>query len=310
VPTRFGRHLSRLRSHTRTSALDALKDLLVDQGLPDSSARVYVAAARAGPQSASELASGASIPRVEAYRCIRQLIDRGFMRQIKGRPAQFKALPIGALLDRYERTATERFSALRANVREVRSEIRDHGFQYSEVEIGPRLRLLSGKAAYEAVQLRVAAARKVVVATVPEQSLPWLLRSPMMRAYGSARDHGATVYLLTHLTRVSAPHVKGFGSGIELRHMSTPLWSPASVVDREWASLLITEQDIARQSRESAVMIVSTARSFVRAIGTYLEQALAKSVPSEERVRDFSRIGARGVAQTDSSPTDLPRLVV
>ena len=88
-----------------------------------------MAAARAGPQSASELASVASIPRVEAYRCIRQLIDRGFMRQIKGRPAQFKALPIGALLDRYERTATERFSALRANLREVRSEIRDHGFQ-------------------------------------------------------------------------------------------------------------------------------------------------------------------------------------
>ena len=57
-------------------------------------------------------------------------------------------------------------------------------------------------------------------------------------------------------------------------------------------------------------MIVSTARSFVRAIGTYLEQALAKSVLSEERVRDFSRIGPRGVVQTGSSPTDLPRLVV
>ena len=77
-----------------------LLELLGQHGVPEKGARVYLAACRAGPQTASELARLSAVSRVEAYRLIKQLATDGLLRATGGRPMRFAALTPDELLDR------------------------------------------------------------------------------------------------------------------------------------------------------------------------------------------------------------------
>jgi len=56
-----------------------LLELLGELGIPEKGARVYLAACRAGPQTASELGRLSAVNRVEAYRFIKQLAEAGLL---------------------------------------------------------------------------------------------------------------------------------------------------------------------------------------------------------------------------------------
>ncbi|MCI4317046.1 MAG: hypothetical protein L3J96_00775, partial [Thermoplasmata archaeon] len=95
-----------------TKSSGSLLERLVEQGIQERSARMYLAACRDGPQTARELARGSGLDRVEAYRGIRKLESAGLLRSSGGRPMRFEALPPAELVDKWIRHTGDRLKRL------------------------------------------------------------------------------------------------------------------------------------------------------------------------------------------------------
>ncbi|EQD67119.1 transcriptional regulator TrmB, partial [mine drainage metagenome] len=109
-----------------------LAQMLADHGVADKPARVYLAACRAGPQTASELARLSAVNRVEAYRFIKQLTDDGLLLATGSRPGRFAALPPERLIDRWIRRASERVQRLESDRDKVLAEWREGRTEFDD----------------------------------------------------------------------------------------------------------------------------------------------------------------------------------
>lgn len=85
---------------------------LVQLGLDEKAASVYVHLIRDGPQKASDIAAGLSLHRPDIYRLLQKLAQQGFVTAGGGRPTVYEAVPPAAVLTemgRAQEVARRRF---------------------------------------------------------------------------------------------------------------------------------------------------------------------------------------------------------
>ncbi|MHA2313535.1 MAG: TrmB family transcriptional regulator [Candidatus Thorarchaeota archaeon] len=90
--------------------------MLSEFGLTPYEAKVYLAAARLGPTSASKISKVAKIRREEVYRTLPKLEKAGLIDRILGRPVKIRAMPIedalSLLINRRKEQAKQEISNL------------------------------------------------------------------------------------------------------------------------------------------------------------------------------------------------------
>ncbi len=62
-------------------------------GLTDYEAKVYVALLSNGPSTVNQLQYAAAVPRTKVYQVSQQLVRKGVLRELEGKPVRFEALP-------------------------------------------------------------------------------------------------------------------------------------------------------------------------------------------------------------------------
>jgi sugar-specific transcriptional regulator TrmB len=260
-----------------------LLGLLVEHGIPERGARLYLTLSREGPQTAAELARLTALNRVEAYRYIRQLEAAGLLTSYGQRPTRFAAVPPEAVVDRWIRRANERLRRLEGDRDRVIAEWR----QDMPTVVGadsPRFKVLEGpETIHRFLNKQVGTAREEVRVAVGGFSLARAIDGGVDRSLREASERGVRVRIVTEINVGNLPEAKIFGALGELRHAAGPVSNRTVVVDRTGALVFVSGPEGLGTSDAHQVALWSSSPSFLRLARDYHQRLWAKGAKSERR---------------------------
>jgi sugar-specific transcriptional regulator TrmB len=261
-----------------------LLELLAEHGVPEKGARVYLAACRSGPQTASELARLSAVNRVEGYRFIKQLTADGLLKATNSRPQRFQATSPDELLDRWIRRASDRLQRLEQDREKILS---DWEKNRASVDDGdPRkFAVLEGRETIRHFLLkRIGTAEHHILLTTTGMSLSALIDGGLGRALREASERGVKVRVVTEVYPPNLVEVKLFGTFAELRHSSGAVTNRAVVFDRSGALVYVSGEDGLGATGEEQVALWSSAPMFVQLARDYHRRLWTPATRSEARL--------------------------
>lgn len=264
-----------------------LTELLLEHGIPERGARLYVAACREGPQTVAELARLSGLHRVEAYRFLRTLEARGLLRPTGGRPARYLALPLDQLVDRWIRRTAEKLDRLKGDREKMLADWRDRLASPDPGE-GRKFAVLEGRTAIQRfLRRRIDAAEKEVLLSVSGFSLAAAIEGGVDRSLRAAQARGVRVRLVTEVSGSNLAEAKHFAGASELRHAQTPVSNRAIVVDRTGALVFVSGEEGLGKSGEDQVALWSSAPSVLLLARTYHQRLWSHALTVERRLLEL-----------------------
>ncbi len=260
-----------------------LLELLIEHGVPEKGARVYLAACRAGPQTASELARLSAVNRVEAYRFIKQLSSEGLLMPNGGRPQRFAALSPDDLLNRWIHRASDRLRTLEAGREKILAD-----WEEGRIDLDGRdprkFAVLEGRETIDRFLLkRIGTAERRILLSSSGLSLSGFIDGGLDRALREASKRGVRVRVITEIYPPNLSDAKHFAGFAELRHSSNPITNRAVVVDRAGALVYVSGEEGLGRSGEEQVALWSSAPMFVQLARDYHRRLWTPAVRSEAR---------------------------
>jgi sugar-specific transcriptional regulator TrmB len=260
-----------------------LLELLAQHGVPEKGARVYLAACRSGPQTASELARLSAVSRVEAYRFIKQLGADGLLQATGGRPQRFAALPPEELLDRWIRKASDRVRRLEQDRSKILTDWEEGRTEFDERD--PRkFAVLEGRETIHRFLLkRLGTAERQVLLSASSISLPRVIDAGTDRALREAHARGVKVRIVTEVNPQNLVDAKHLSSFAELRHSSGPVMNRSVVIDRLGALVYVSGEEGFGRTGEEQVALWSSAPMFIQLARDYHRRLWAPGERAESR---------------------------
>jgi sugar-specific transcriptional regulator TrmB len=260
-----------------------LLELLAQHGVPEKGARVYLAACRAGPQTASELARLSAVSRVEAYRFIKLLSADGLLQATGGRPMRFAALPPDELLDRWIRKASDRVRRLEQDRNKILTDWEEARTEFDERD--PRkFAVLEGRTTIHRFLLkRLGTSEQQVLLSASGVSLPRVIDAGTDRALREAHDRGVKVRVVTEVTPQNLVDAKHLSSFVELRHSAGPVMNRSVVIDRLGALVYVSGEEGFGRSGEEQVALWSSAPMFIQLARDYHRRLWVPGERAESR---------------------------
>ncbi len=261
-----------------------LLELLGEHGVPEKAARVYLAACRTGPQTASELARLSAVNRVETYRYIKQLTAERLLKATGGRPRRFAATAPDELLDRWIRRASDRLRELEKDREKVLADWEESRTEFEDGD--PRkFAVLEGRETIRRFLLkRIGAAERQILVSMTGPSLPAMIDAGFDRALRTAAARGVKVRLLTEIYPTNLVEAKVFQTFAEVRHSKGPVANRALVFDRLGALVFVSGEDGRGRSGEEQVALWSSAPMFVQLAREYHRRVWTPAAKGEARV--------------------------
>ena len=236
-------------------ASTTLLELLVEHGVPERGARLYLAACRSGPQTASELARRAALNRVEAYRFLRHLQQEGLLRTVGHRPMRLVAVPPAELMDRWIRRATDHLHRLEGDKPRL--------LEGWEAELvapddgdAPKFQILDGRGPIQSfLKRRFGTADKEILLTVSGFALAAAIDGGVDRSLKEAKERGVRVRIVTEITPTNLGDAQHFSSFTEMRHANAPVTNRAIIIDRNGLLVFVSGEEGLGPTGESQVAL-------------------------------------------------------
>jgi sugar-specific transcriptional regulator TrmB len=261
-----------------------LLELLAEHGVPEKGARVYLAACRAGPQTASELARLSAVNRVEGYRFIKQLTADGLLKATNSRPQRFEATSPDALIDRWIRRASERLERLEQDRAKILSDWEKDRTAFDDGD--PRkFAVLEGRETIRHFLLkRIGTAERQILLTTTGMSLSALIDGGLGRGLREAAARGVKVRVVTEVYPPNLVEAKLFSTFTELRHSNGPVTNRAVVLDRLGALVYVSGEDGLGRTGDEQVALWSSAPMFVQLARDYHRRLWTPATRAETRL--------------------------
>ncbi|HEV2166355.1 MAG TPA: helix-turn-helix domain-containing protein [Thermoplasmata archaeon] len=261
-----------------------LHELLLQHGVPERAARIYIAAVHAGPQTASELARVTAMHRVEAYRFIKQLEVLGLLRATSDRPMRLAALPPEALMDRWIRSATERLRRLEADRLRALEDL-STGLLDVNAPDPRKFTVLEGQSEiYRFLVRRIGTAKTEIFASIPGAALQLAISGGIDRAFRNAHERGVRIRMVTDVRPTNRAEVKHFAAFGELRHSPRPVSTRSMVIDRIGSVAYVSGPEGIGGSSEAQVAVWSSAPSFRKLAQEYFQPLWRRGIAVEKRL--------------------------
>jgi len=316
-----------------TKSSGSLLERLVEHGIAERSARMYLAACRDGPQTARELARASGLDRVEAYRGIRKLEGAGLLRSSGGRPMRFEALPPAELVDGWIRHTGERLKRLETDRDKLLTEWSEE-LTRPDVRETRKFAILEGGPTIQGwLRRQIGLARREILMVAGGNSLTRALDGGIDRALADAHRRGVRIRLLSPITPTSLKDAKLYEPFSEMRHAVQPIGSRTVVFDRGLSLVYVSGEEGFGASGAVQVALWSTAPSFVALAREYHHRLWTHAIPvatrfvelenpstaelavqagnsaeAFERLREIAELGMRATG-TNELRLDLPEMI-
>lgn len=311
----------------------SLLERLVEHGIPERSARIYLAACRDGPQTASELARASGQDRVEAYRSIRRLEAAGLLRTNGGRPMRFAALPPAELVDGWIRTHSDRLKRLETDRDRLLAEWTEE-LSLPDAHEARKFAVLEGRTRIQGwLRRQIGLARREILLAAGSTTLARAIDGGVDRALAEAHARGVRIRLVVPIAPANLKDAKLFEGFAEMRHSPEPVTSRAVIFDRNMSLVYVSGEEGFGTPDDGQVALWSTTPSFVGRARAYqlrlwghgrpaaarfvelenpptTELSVSAANPSEpfERLREIAELGLR-VTGAPELRFDLPEMI-
>jgi len=263
--------------------------------VPERAARIYIAASREGPQTASELARMSGIHRVETYRHIQQLHEAGLLRPVGGRPMRFAALSAEELIERWIRTTSEDLRRLESG--------RDHFLREFQEEIatpvandGRKFVVMERRQAlYSFLRKQIGLARKEILLSLSPSALARFIDGGIDRELRTARQRGVKVRVITEINRGNLPDAKHFATFAEIRSTRTMPAARGVLFDKAGAVVYVTGDFRPGGDGDKLVTVWTTDPEFLDLVRIQFQQLWNHCAPSEHRIVELEEGGTASV---------------
>ena len=258
--------------------------LLAERGVPERAARIYIAACREGPQTASELARMSGIHRVETYRHIQQLHEAGLLRSVGGRPMRFRALSAEELLERWIRTTSEDLRRLEAGrdhlIRQFQEQI-----ETPETNDGRKFVVMERrKALYSFLRRQIGVARREILLSLSPSALARFIDGGIDRELRMASQRGVKVRVITEINRGNLPDAKHFATFAEIRNTRTVPAARGVLFDKTGVVVYVAGDLRPGGDEDRLVTVWTTDAEFLNLVRVQFHQLWNHCAPSEHRI--------------------------
>ncbi|MCI4340706.1 MAG: helix-turn-helix domain-containing protein [Thermoplasmata archaeon] len=264
-------------------ATRTLLELLVEHGIPERGARLYLAACRAGPQTASELARLAALHRVEAYRFLRQLQDEGLLQTTGRRPMRLVAVPPAEILDRWIHRAADRLRRLEGDKPRLLNDL-EEDLLAPDPGDARKFQILEGRAAIQAfLKRRLGTAQKEIALTVSGFALAAAIDGGVDRAIKEAVGRGVRARMVTEISSANQRDAQHFATFVELRHASAAVTNRAIAVDRSGLLVFVSGEEGLGPTGESQVALWTTSSDLLARARQYHQRVWSQAIAAARR---------------------------
>jgi sugar-specific transcriptional regulator TrmB len=266
--------------------------LLAERGVPERAARIYIAASREGPQTASELARMSGIHRVETYRHIQQLHEAGLLRPVGGRPKRFAALSAEELLERWIRTTSEDLRRLEAGREHLIREFQEQ-ITTPEANDGRKFVVMERrKALYSFLRKQIGLARKEIQLSLSPSALARFIDGGIDRELRTARQRGVKIRVITEINRGNLPDAKHFATFSEIRNTRTMPAARGVLFDKTGAVVYVAGDLRPGGDEDKLVTVWTTDEEFLNLVRVQFQSLWNHCAPSEQRIVELEEHGA------------------
>jgi sugar-specific transcriptional regulator TrmB len=266
--------------------------LLAERGVAERAARIYIAASREGPQTASELARMSGIHRVETYRHIQQLHEAGLLRPVGGRPMRFAALSAEELIERWIRTTTEDLRRLETGRTQILREFQEQ-ITTPEVNDGRKFVVMERRQAmYSFLRKQIGLARREILLSLSPAALARFIDGGMDRELRTAHQRGVKIRVITEINRGNLPDAKHFATFAEIRSTRTMPAARGVIFDRTGAVVYVAGDLRPGGDGDKLVTVWTTDPEFLNLVRVQFQGLWNHCAPSEHRIVELEEGGA------------------
>lgn len=213
---------------------EALLTKLRELGLSERESRVLLSLYLKGSSRASSLARHTGISRIETYRILKGLQDKGLVEASFSNPVTFSALPINAVCDSLMNDLSEKMKVVNRTKKELVSQI--GGLSKAVDEAGhkdePKYRIIRGrKHLYSTLVKMFNSANSYITFFINKDGLGRLYYSDAFEALARASRRKVSVKGLVEIDSSSIRSVENYLKFAEIRHAGNMATAAFFVID-------------------------------------------------------------------------------
>lgn len=279
----------------RTVAEKEITKRLHSYGLLDNEIEVYLLLVKAGHSTAGIIARRLGTNRMNVYRTLKVLGEKGLVESNVGRPLRFSALPVINYLNRYIEESKTRTSSLESG----RDELVNYFTHLHEVEPlteEPKFRIVQGrKHIHDQILKMLDNARKEVVLIQTQNGLYRFIYRGIDDKLKELHNKGVEIRVLTEIEQAGVEAVKNYLDFAQVRHAALQFPTRLVLVDevetlttfaREDSMSLTTEKEVAMWVRASDY--AKSTKMFFEILwkGGLLAQAKVTEIEAQEALKE------------------------
>ena len=276
--------------------------VLSELGLSAKEVKVYLYAAKSGPQKAIELSKNLKMHKVEVYRFLKNLENKGLMESTLERPTRFTANPFEQVLDSLISEKRKTTAALQEKKKTILNQ-----WKSMKVEKTPgiteRFVILSGrKNVYSRMLNLIQRTQREILGITTNAGLIMgdqngFLSQGITETAERSRDVQVYARLLTQLTKENLEIAKNFVQKLQRHHISIEIgqvdlnakFAPRLLIrDGDEAVVFLTPRNMSIAKQEDTG-VWTNSKAFVSALQALFEEMWKDSKPLSERIKELEK---------------------
>ncbi len=272
-------------------AVQRLTRKLIDLGLTEEEAEIYVFLTQTGPAPARMVARRFETNRMRTYRSLNALEEKGLVQRIMGRPMKFTATPFTEVLRRSIREMRHRLADLEENEEVIIGDWENltRGVERSLQE--PKFRIYQGRQqVYELLVQMIERAETEILLVTTTRDLHRLSLWGIDDRFRILRAQGKRVRVLTQIDEEGIDDIEHYLDVVEVRHVDLPSSVRFAIIDESEALTTAALDDSMSMTTRGDTGIWTDASSYVMAMRVFCETVWGL-IPEASSIIQYLRTG-------------------
>lgn len=277
--------------------------LLTQYGLSERESTVYLHLLANGSRGAGEIAKSVQLRRMEVYRIVKALSERGMVAASPGKPVKYAPEPIEAVI---AVLMDQQMKKLR-DMEEARPELLTVGKtvqRLPEAAAESRFKMVQGREQiYSQMERMIESSTSALQLVLTRNDLVQLHLLGASEHFRHAIKRGVSVQLLSSVDLKTVEAVESLPKGSEVRHSDDFAVGRMLISDSSQILVSLVLDDTQGRKNERDIAIWTDSPNYAEMMRLLFQRAFSSSVPSDERVREIK--GGRKIEERSKAIADV-----
>ncbi len=279
--------------------------LLTQYGLSDRESTIYLHLLANGSRGAGEIAKAVQLRRMEVYRIVKALSERGMVAASPGKPVKYAPEPMEAVIALLMDQQMKKLKGME----EARPELLTVGRtvqRLPESAIESRFKMIQGREQiYGQMERMIDSSTSGLQLVLTRNDLVQLHLLGASERFRNAIKRGVSLKLLSSVDLKTVEAVESLPRGSEMRHSDEFAIGRMLISDGSQILVSLVLDDTQGRKNDRDIAIWTDSSNYAEMMRLLFQKAFSSSVPSEERVREIK--GGRKIEERSKAIADVLR---